>query len=110
VGYGNCKNSSFVQAVVVNSGVANACTGTEGMQYCEDMAITTSKNLKIPKGAVLVASTGIIGKQIPMDKINAGIVNLVPLLGNTIEHGVLAAEAILTTDTKKKEICSKLWS
>jgi len=102
------KNSSFVQAVVVNSGVANACTGVEGMQYCEDMAITTSKNLKIPKEAVLVASTGIIGKQIPMDKINAGIVNLVPLLGDTIEHGVLAAEAILTTDTKKKEIAVTL--
>ena len=102
------KNSNFVQAVVVNSGVANACTGAEGMQYCEDMAITASKNLKITKEAVLVASTGIIGKQIPMDKINAGIVNLVPLLGDTIEHGVLAAEAILTTDTKKKEIAVTL--
>jgi len=102
------KNSSFVQAVIVNSGVANACTGAEGMQYCEEMAITASKNLKIPKESVLVASTGIIGKQIPMDKINAGIVNLVPLLGDTIEHGVLAAEAILTTDTKKKEIAVTL--
>lgn len=102
------KNSNFVQAIVVNSGVANACTGAEGMQYCEDMAITASKNLKIPKEAVLVASTGIIGKQIPMDKINVGIVKLVPLLGDTIEHGVLAAEAILTTDTKKKEIAVTL--
>nr|WP_312578521.1 bifunctional ornithine acetyltransferase/N-acetylglutamate synthase [Sedimentibacter sp.] len=102
------KNSPFVQAIVVNSGVANACTGAEGMEYCQDMAITTSKSLGISKEAVLVASTGIIGKQIPMDKINAGIINLVPILGNSIYDGSLAAEAILTTDTRKKEIAVSL--
>ncbi|MDF2676795.1 MAG: argJ [Bacillota bacterium] len=98
------KESPFVQAVVVNSGVANACTGKQGLIYCEDMATTAGECLGIPKNAVLVASTGVIGKQIPMDKINAGIHDLVPNLGSSLEHGILAAEAIMTTDTKKKEI------
>lgn len=98
------SKSPFAQAIVVNSGVANACTGAVGMEYCKDMAITTALSLGIPKESVLVASTGLIGKQLPMDKINAGIQNLVPILGNSIEDGILAAEAILTTDTKKKEL------
>lgn len=102
------SKSPFAQAIVVNSGVANACTGVVGMEYCEDMAITTALNLGIPKESVLVASTGLIGKQLPMDKINAGIQNLVPILGNSIEDGILAAEAILTTDTKKKELAVTL--
>lgn len=102
------KNSPFVQTIVINSGVANACTGAEGMGYCKDMAITTSNSLGIPIESVLVASTGIIGKQIPMDKINAGIINLVPILGSSISDGSLAAEAILTTDTRKKEMAVTL--
>jgi glutamate N-acetyltransferase/amino-acid N-acetyltransferase len=102
------KSSPFVQAIVINSGVANACTGAEGMGYCKDMAVTTSRSLGIPMESVLVASTGIIGKQIPMDKISSGIINLVPILGNSIDDGILAAEAILTTDTRKKEIAVSL--
>lgn len=98
------KNSEYVQAIVVNSGVANACTGEIGMGYCEEMAEVAGECLNIPKDAVLVASTGLIGKQLPMDKIKAGIYNLSKSLGGSIKHGVLAAEAIMTTDTKKKEI------
>ncbi|MDW5299044.1 MAG: bifunctional ornithine acetyltransferase/N-acetylglutamate synthase [Sedimentibacter sp.] len=98
------RNSPFVQAVVVNSGVANTCTGSVGMGYCKDMAVTTGSCLGIPAESVLVASTGLIGKQIPIDKIKLGIQNLVPILGNSTEDGILAAEAILTTDTKKKEL------
>ncbi len=96
--------SEFVQAIVVNSGVANACTGAEGMEYCRQMAETTAKGLDIPESAVLVASTGVIGRQLPMDKINKGIEMLIPELKETLEAGTLAAEAIMTTDTVSKQI------
>lgn len=102
------KKSPFVQAVVVNSGVANTCTGATGMGYCRDMAVTAGINLGIPTEAVLVASTGLIGKQIPIDKIKTGIENLVPILGSSKEDGILAAEAILTTDTRKKELAVEI--
>ncbi|MBP3339996.1 MAG: bifunctional ornithine acetyltransferase/N-acetylglutamate synthase [Lachnospiraceae bacterium] len=98
------ENSPFVQAVVVNSGVANACTGAEGMGYCNDMSKVTADVLNIPKEAVLVASTGVIGRQLPMDKISEGIKMLAPKLDNTREAAKMAAEAIMTTDTVSKEI------
>lgn len=98
------KLSPYAQAIVVNSGVANTCTGKTGMEYCRQMAEAVSTNLNIPQDSVLVASTGIIGKQLPMDKILWGIENLTPILGNSPEDGTSAAEAIMTTDTKKKEI------
>ncbi len=98
------ENSPFVQAVVVNSGVANACTGAEGMGYCNDMSKAAADALNIPKDAVLVASTGVIGRQLPMDKINEGIKMLAPKLDNTREAAKMAAEAIMTTDTVSKEI------
>lgn len=93
-----------VQAIVVNSGVANACTGAEGMGYCEEMAKTTAEVLNISDKGVLVASTGVIGKQLPMDKINEGIKLMAPKLGETFEDATLAAEAIMTTDTHSKQI------
>lgn len=96
--------SPVVQAVVCNSGVANACTGEEGMKYCEDMAKATAEALHIKKDEVLVASTGVIGAQLPMDKIVNGIGMLTPTLDSSIEGGHMAAEAIMTTDTKPKEI------
>ena len=96
-------NSEFVQAVVVNSGVANACTGEEGYGYCKEMAQTTGEALGIPAEAVLVASTGVIGKQLPMDIIKAGIPLLKGKLGESLEAGTLAAEAIMTTDTVSKQ-------
>lgn len=102
------KLSPYAQAIVVNSGVANTCTGRTGMEYCKQMAETVSLNLNIPQESVLVASTGIIGKQLPMDKIHWGIENLVPILGNSTEDGASAAEAIMTTDTRKKEIAVEL--
>ena len=98
------ENSPFVQAVVVNSGVANACTGAEGMGYCNDMSKAAADALNIPKEAVLVASTGVIGRQLPMDKINEGIKMLAPKLDSTREAAKMAAEAIMTTDTVSKEI------
>lgn len=96
--------SPYVQAIVVNSGVANACTGEIGYQYCVDMAAAVGTNMNIPTNAVLVASTGVIGRQLPMDVIKEGIGKLALQLGDKREDARLAAEAIMTTDTKSKEV------
>lgn len=98
--YGN----KMAHAVVVNSGVANACTGVEGMGYCQQTAQKAAELFGIAENEVLVASTGVIGKQIPIDKIKAGIALMQPMLAETEKAGTLAAEAIMTTDTVKKEI------
>lgn len=98
------KNSAFAQAVVVNAGVANACTGAEGYGYCKETAETASALLQIPEDSVLVASTGVIGKQLPMDRIKAGIGALQTKLGDGLECGTAASKAIMTTDTVNKEI------
>jgi glutamate N-acetyltransferase/amino-acid N-acetyltransferase len=74
------------------------------MGYCNDMSQVTAEALNIPKDAVLVASTGVIGRQLPMDKISEGIKMLAPKLDNTREAAKMAAEAIMTTDTVSKEI------
>ena len=92
------------QAVVMNSGIANACTGTEGYGYCEETAKAAAKLLNLDPLQVLTASTGVIGKQLPMDVIKTGIETMVPMLSHSEAAGTLAAEAIMTTDTKKKEI------
>lgn len=92
------------QAIVCNSGVANACTGAEGFGYCKETAKTAAEVLHIPEDAVLVASTGVIGKQIPIDKISAGVRMLAPKLADTREAASEAAQAIMTTDTKQKEV------
>ncbi len=93
-----------VQAVVVNSGVANACTGEEGYGYCRETAQKAAEVLELSPSQVLVASTGVIGVQIPIEKIKKGIETMAPLLSESREAGTLAAEAIMTTDTVKKEI------
>ncbi|MCI6888539.1 MAG: bifunctional glutamate N-acetyltransferase/amino-acid acetyltransferase ArgJ [Lachnospiraceae bacterium] len=98
------KNSAYAQAVVVNAGIANACTGAEGMGYCAETAKAASAALGIPEDAVLVCSTGVIGKQLPMDKLAAGIKAMAPQLDGSLESGTAAAQAIMTTDTKKKEV------
>ena len=100
--------SPYVQAVVVNSGIANACTGAEGLGYCADKAAEAAAALNIPKTAVLVASTGVIGKQLPIDKIKSGVTALSKVLGSSREDAKLAAEAIMTTDTKSKEVACTL--
>ncbi len=97
-------NSPYAQAVVINSGIANACTGAEGLGYCSDTAQAAADALNIPASSVLVASTGVIGKQLPMDKIQAGVAALSKVIGTGREDAKLAAEAIMTTDTKSKEV------
>lgn len=96
------------QAVICNSGIANACTGEEGFGYCKETAIAAAAALEIPEDSVLVASTGVIGQQLPIEKIKAGVKNMVPLLSESISAGTLAAEAIMTTDTVKKEIAVEI--
>lgn len=92
-----------VHAVVINAGIANACTGEEGMRYCRETGEVVEKLLNVSADNVLVASTGVIGMQLPMDKITAGVEAMVPQLAKGREAGHLAAKAIMTTDTKEKE-------
>lgn len=98
------KHSEYAQAVVVNSGIANACTGAEGYGYCLETAEAAAEALGIAKEAVLVGSTGVIGMQLPMDRIRAGVKKLAETKDSTLEKGTEAAKAIMTTDTVKKEI------
>ena len=90
--------------MICNSGIANACTGAEGYGYCEETAKAAAEALGIDKDEVLVASTGVIGKQLPIDTIKKGVKDLSGLLLDTREAATLAAESIMTTDTVKKEV------
>ena len=92
------------QAVIVNSGIANACTGEEGMRYCEETAKEAAKVLGVDADGVLVGSTGVIGMQLPMDRVKEGIRKLAEAKKPDLESGTQAAQAIMTTDTKKKEV------
>lgn len=96
------KKSANVHAVIINSGIANACTGEEGYGYCEQTAQAAERLLRIPASSVLVASTGVIGIQLPMDRIRDGVALLAEGKADTEEAGLEAAKAIMTTDTKPK--------
>lgn len=97
-------HSEFVHAVIVNSGIANACTGAKGYNYCKETATTAAEALNIPESTILLASTGVIGMQLPIDRIKAGIFELAKEKSDTLEAGNQAAKAIMTTDTISKEI------
>ncbi len=97
------KQNNAIQAVVLNSGVANACTGELGDINNEKMAKAVADALSLPVSSILTASTGVIGKQLPIEVIESGSKILVEELSDTIEAGLLAAEAIMTTDTISKE-------
>ena len=101
-------DSKQAQAVVVNAGIANACTGEEGMGYCKATAEKVNELLQIPTDEVLVASTGVIGMQLPIDRICAGVETMVPELNGDIESGHQAALAIMTTDTHEKEVAVEI--
>ena len=96
------------QAVVINAGVANACTGEEGMRICRETAEYAGRELGISADSVLVASTGVIGVQVPLDKIKNGIGILKGCLGGEQESGTAAAKAIMTTDTVSKEAAAEV--
>lgn len=94
----------IAQAVVVNSGNANACTGKQGMKDALAMTRLTEKTLGLKDGYALVGSTGRIGVNLPMEQVNSGIVAAAPLLGSSADHAAQAVEAIMTSDTRPKQI------
>lgn len=92
------------QAVIVNSGIANACTGKEGYSYCKATAKKAAKVLGVDADGVLIGSTGVIGMQLPMDRVKKGIEMLAEVKAGGTEAGHKAAKAIMTTDTVEKEV------
>lgn len=98
----------YAQAVICNSGIANACTGEEGYGYCKETADAAAEILNISPDSVLVASTGVIGMQVPVDKIKNGIKMMEPVLSGEISAGTDAAKAIMTTDTVHKEVAVEI--
>ena len=96
------------QVIICNSGIANACTGEEGFSYCRATAKAAAETLNVDENSVLVASTGVIGMQLPIDKIAAGVKAMVPLLGDSLEKGTEASKAIMTTDTKNKQVAVQI--
>lgn len=97
-------NKPFAKAIIINAGIANACTGDEGYGYCKDTADAAGECLNILADEVLVASTGVIGMQLPMDRIKKGIENMSDSLDSSAKAGTKASKAIMTTDTVNKEI------
>ena len=97
------KKGDPVHAVVVNAGVANACTGEQGKRDCAETASEAAKLLSLRPEQVLVASTGVIGMHLPMERIRSGIQTLKPLLAASEQAADAAAKAIITTDTHQKE-------
>jgi glutamate N-acetyltransferase/amino-acid N-acetyltransferase len=91
-------------AVVINSGNANACTGKQGLQDAQEMVRYAERALNFPKGSVLAGSTGRIGVTLPMDNVRAGIIEACVELGSTAGHAARAVEAIMTSDTRPKQI------
>ena len=96
------------QAVVVNSGIANACTGKDGLEICRLTAEHTAKVLGIDANDVLVSSTGVIGMQLNIDKLNAGVDALATKLSDSREAAHNAEKAIMTTDTRPKEMAVEI--
>lgn len=98
------QSKESVQAIVVNAGIANACTGKQGFLDCEETAGHAGKVLQVPSTSVLVASTGVIGMNLPIDRIKQGIDQMKDSLSDTRESANQAAKAIMTTDTVEKEV------
>ena len=98
------EKATPVNAVIINSGNANACTGAQGLTNAWEMVEKTQKVLNLPARSVLVASTGVIGVQLQMDKILDGIEEIVTQLGACEQSALNAAEGIMTTDTFVKGV------
>ena len=98
-----------VQAILANSGCANACTGEEGLKDAETSASATAEALGIDRSLVLVASTGVIGRRLPMDRLLSGIKLAAAALDDTPAAGLDANKATLTTDTRPKQAAVRFW-
>ena len=95
-------------AIVVNSGIANACTGKLGYEYCRETAGAAADALEISPQSVLICSTGVIGMQLPMEKMTEGVRMLAKAIKPGEEAGTDAAKAIMTTDTRNKQVAVKV--
>jgi glutamate N-acetyltransferase/amino-acid N-acetyltransferase len=100
------RSNGLARAVIVNAGCANACTGDEGMSNAQDMASETARLVGCDASQVLVASTGVIGVALPMDKIRSALPLAFAALGN--DQGPAAARAIMTTDPFPKEAAARV--
>lgn len=95
-----------VQAILANSGCANACTGVEGLRDARVSALATAGELGIAPEHVLVASTGVIGRRLPLDRLLAGMKSAANSLAATPESALAAEQAVMTTDTRPKQACA----
>jgi glutamate N-acetyltransferase/amino-acid N-acetyltransferase len=100
---GHIRNAG-ARAIVANSGNANACTGKQGLRDAKAMAEIAGRELNIAAKNIFVASTGRIGLPMPMENVRRGILETVKVLGNSVGHAAHAAEAIMTSDTRPKQI------
>ncbi len=100
------EHAHFASAVIVNSGNANACTGSQGYADSEKMALLTEEGLNLTPKSVLVCSTGVIGHLMPMDKVEAGIPKLIENLSS--DNSIDFAKAILTTDLAMKSLAVEI--
>ena len=99
----NVLKKGIVSAVFVNSGNANCFTGEQGFKDCETLVELVSKDLKLPKDEIAISSTGVIGREMPIDIISKVAYESLSKLGNSPENSLAAAKAIMTTDTFPKE-------
>lgn len=102
------KSKGLVRAIVVNSGNANACTGQQGWKDAREMSRRVAERVGCPLEQVLVASTGVIGVKLPMDKVRAGIEQAFTQLSGEMEAGRRFLSAIQTTDAFPKEACAQV--
>ncbi|OLS02514.1 bifunctional ornithine acetyltransferase/N-acetylglutamate synthase [Tissierella creatinophila] len=98
------KRTKLIQAIVINSGNANACTGKKGLEDAQTMIDTVKNVLGLEKDRVLVSSTGVIGVNLPIEKIKRSIEENYKEIGDSLLHGDMTAEAIMTTDTFPKKV------
>lgn len=98
----------IAQAVVINSGNANACTGERGLRDARAMTSILARQFSLKDEHIFVGSTGRIGVPMPMANVEAGILQAAAMLGHGPEHAAEAAEAIMTSDTRAKQIAVEI--
>lgn len=102
------EDFDHARVIAINSGVANACTGEEGIRLNEEFASIVANSFSLKKEEVLICSTGVIGKQLPMEPIVSGAPKVKELLSDSKEAGIVVAEAIMTTDTRPKHMAIEI--
>lgn len=102
------KSNLRLKALLVNSGCANACTGTSGYRDAEKSALETASELQVEPKQIMVASTGVIGRALPVDRLLGGMRAAAASLAATPEAALAAAKAIMTTDTKPKQAAASV--